>query len=61
MSSSLSGVEITVVKDALLVTLFLAIGAIINLPFEIYSKFIMDKKFGFFNSTTGNNQGRALK
>lgn len=53
LSSSLSGVEITVVKDALLVTLFLAIGAIINLPFEIYSKFVMDKKFGFCNSTAG--------
>ena len=40
LASSLSGIEMVVVRDALLVALFLVIGAIINLPFDIYSKFV---------------------
>lgn len=53
LQSSLNAVESNLIKDALLVALFLAIGAIINLPFDIYSTFVMDKKFGFSNSTAG--------
>lgn len=51
LQNSLSGVELNLVRDALLVTLFLAIGVVLNLPFEIYNTFVMDKKFGFSNST----------
>lgn len=46
-------VESALIRDALLVTLFLGIGAVLNLPFDIYSTFVMDKKFGFTNTTTG--------
>lgn len=51
MQNSLGGVESALIKDSLLVTLFLAIMVVLNLPFEIYNTFVIDKKFGFSNST----------
>ncbi|ANE35687.1 peptidase, M48 family [Campylobacter iguaniorum] len=38
-------------QNTLLVVVFLVISALLNLPFDIYEKFIKDKKFGFSNLT----------
>lgn len=38
-------------QNTLLVVAFLVISALLNLPFDIYEKFIKDKKFGFSNLT----------
>jgi len=38
-------------KSVALILAFMAINFVLNLPFEIYSKFVIDEKFGF-NKTT---------
>ncbi|ALV24277.1 peptidase, M48 family [Campylobacter iguaniorum] len=38
-------------QNTLLAVVFLVISALLNLPFDIYEKFIKDKKFGFSNLT----------
>ena len=48
---SVISIDNTLLKSVVYVDLFIIINYIVSLPFELYSKFYLDKKFGFSNMT----------
>lgn len=50
---SLVTYENSIVKAVVFIDLFVIAGYVFTLPFSVYEKFVIDKKFGFNNSTPG--------
>ena len=48
---SMIDIDNTLLKSVIYIDLFIIINYIVSLPFELYSTFYLDKKFGFSNMT----------
>ena len=48
----LSNIEDETIKSTIFILSFIVIGSILNIPFDIYSKFVIDKKYGFTKKLT---------
>ena len=45
-------IEDEILKSTIIIMSFMIIGGVLSLPFEIYSKFFLDKKYGFTKNLT---------
>ena len=46
------GLEDDILKSTALIMSFIIVGGVLSLPFDIYSKFFLDKKYGFTKNLT---------
>ncbi len=52
LEQNIMGIDDEILKYTTLIMSFMIIGGIISLPFDIYSKFVLDRKYGFTKNLT---------